>query len=198
MTLTRKMLEAMSIEEKAIDQIIEAHTETVESLKQQRDKFQKEADKVEGLEKELAELQKAVNEDGYQAKYEAEHEAFEAFKKSVEDEKRAAEVEGKYRELLKEAGIDPKRVNTVMKVTDLSEIALNKDGSIQGAEKLKDQVKEEWSDFIIEVKTKGANVEDPLDKSKNAGGMTVEEIKAIQDPVERQQKMAENHELFGF
>ena len=37
MSLTRKMLKAMGIEEEKIDQIIEAHSETVDSLKAVRD-----------------------------------------------------------------------------------------------------------------------------------------------------------------
>ena len=39
MSLTRKMLKAMGIEDEKIDQIIEAHTETVDALKEQRDGY---------------------------------------------------------------------------------------------------------------------------------------------------------------
>ena len=41
MALTRKMLKAMGIEEEKIDQIIEAHTETVDALKADRDKLKR-------------------------------------------------------------------------------------------------------------------------------------------------------------
>ena len=43
MALTRKMLKAMGIEDEKIDQIIEAHTETTDALKQQRDEAKAEA-----------------------------------------------------------------------------------------------------------------------------------------------------------
>ena len=39
MALTRKMLKAMGIEEDKIEQIIEAHSETVDSLKADRDSY---------------------------------------------------------------------------------------------------------------------------------------------------------------
>ena len=51
--LTRKMLKAMSIEEEKIDQIIEAHTETTESLKAERDKYKESAEKVSDLQSQL-------------------------------------------------------------------------------------------------------------------------------------------------
>ena len=43
MSLTRKMLKAMGIEEEKIDQIIEAHSETVDSLKADRDTYKEDA-----------------------------------------------------------------------------------------------------------------------------------------------------------
>ena len=189
------MLKAMSIEDEKIDQIIEAHSETVESLKQQRDSFKAEAAKVEELEKKLEEAESAKADD-FKAKYEAVVEEFETFKAEVQSAKIAAQVEAKYRELLKDAGIDPKRIDAVVKVTDLNEIALNKDGEIKDSDKLAEQVKEEWSDFIAEATTKGAKVENP---PKNGGsGMSKDEIMAIKDPTERQRAIAENHEIFGF
>ena len=46
MSLTRKMLKAMAIEDEKIDQIIDAHTETTESLKEERDNYKESAEKV--------------------------------------------------------------------------------------------------------------------------------------------------------
>ena len=43
MSLTRKMLKAMGIEEEKIDQIIEAHSETVDALKKDRDTYKENA-----------------------------------------------------------------------------------------------------------------------------------------------------------
>ena len=48
MALTRKMLKAMGIEEDKIDQIIEAHSETVDALKDEREKFREAAESCPG------------------------------------------------------------------------------------------------------------------------------------------------------
>ena len=53
MSLTRKMLKAMGIEDEKIDTIIEAHTETVDALKKERDGYKESADKLADVQKEL-------------------------------------------------------------------------------------------------------------------------------------------------
>ena len=53
MALTRKMLKAMGIEDEKIDQIIEAHTETVDALKEERDTYKEDASKLTAVQKEL-------------------------------------------------------------------------------------------------------------------------------------------------
>ena len=52
MAMTRKFLKAMGIEEEKIEQIIEAHTETVNALKEERDKFKGDAEKLPTVQKE--------------------------------------------------------------------------------------------------------------------------------------------------
>ena len=53
MALTRKYLKALGIEDEKIEQIIEAHTETVDGLKNERDGFKASADKLAEVQKEL-------------------------------------------------------------------------------------------------------------------------------------------------
>ena len=79
MALTRKLLRSMGIEDEKIDQIIDAHTETVNALKDERDEFKDATDRLEKAEAELEEL-KAKPADGYKEKFEKEHADFEAFK----------------------------------------------------------------------------------------------------------------------
>lgn len=195
MTLTRKMLKAMGIEDEKIDQIIEEHAESVDALKKQRDAYKSDADKVESLERQLEEAKKNDGDD-FKEKYEVLKTEFEEYKENVEAEKATAKIKGLYSDLLKEAGVDEKRIDAIIRVTDLTEIELNKDGSIKGADGLKEKVKEDWSDFIATIDDKGAKVDTPPD----AGGktMTKEEISKIKDPAERQKAIAENHELYGF
>ena len=81
MALTRKMLKAMGIEEEKIDQIIEAHTETVDSFKEKVSEYKDKAEKYDDVKKELDELKDGDND--WQKKYEKEHSDFEAYKNDV-------------------------------------------------------------------------------------------------------------------
>lgn len=47
-----------------------------------------------------------------------------------------------------------------MKVTDLSSVELE-DGKIKNADDLKKSIKEEWADFVVTTKQKGADTKDP-------------------------------------
>ena len=60
MALTRKMLKAMGIEEEKIEQIIEAHAETVDTLKEQRDTLKADSDKLAEVQKELDKAKKSL------------------------------------------------------------------------------------------------------------------------------------------
>lgn len=195
MALTRKMLKAMGIEDEKIDQIIEEHIETVDALKKQRDAYKADADKVEDLQRQLEQAKKDDGED-FKEKYEAIKIEFDEFKEQTETEKANAEKKSLYSKLLKDSGVDEKRIDAIIKVTDLSKIELNKDGSIRDSDKLSEQIKEDWSDFIVSIDDKGAKVDTPPDGSGKA--MTKEEISKIKDPAERQKAIAENHELYGF
>lgn len=159
MALTRKLLRSMGIEDDKIDQIVEAHTETVNALKDERDEFKDAVEKLPKVQAELDEL-KAKPDDGFKEKYEKEHADFEAYK--AETEKAGAEREKKslYRKLLQDAGIDPKRLDAVMRVADLSEVGVE-DGAIVDADKVAEAVKSEWSDFIQTTGSKPAGVDTP-------------------------------------
>ena len=90
MALTRKMLKAMGIEDEKIDEIVDAHAETVDALKKERNKYKEEADKLTDVQKKYDDLKKVVDseeEDPYKAKYDKEHKAFEEYKAGVESER---------------------------------------------------------------------------------------------------------------
>lgn len=159
MALTRKLLRSMGIEDEKIDQIIEAHAETVNALKDERDEFKDAAEKLPKAEAELEEL-KAKPGDGFKEKYETEHAEFEAFKEKAAKADSEREKRKLYRKLLQDAGIDPKRIDAVMRVADLSEVSVE-DGAIVDADKVTEAVKADWSDFIQTPGTKPAGVDNP-------------------------------------
>lgn len=190
MSLTRKMLKAMSIEDEKIDQIIEAHAETVDSLKERLAGLQEQASKAKELEEQLS---KVGGDDDWKSRYESEHADFEAFKaetaKKAEEEQKAA----LYRKLLIDAGVDQRRIDRIMRVSDLSKVTV-KDGEIQDSEELTKAIKAEWADFIATETTQGVQVKTPPQSSGKT--MTKAEILAIKDTQERQRAIAENIEQF--
>lgn len=171
MSLTRKMLKAMGIEDEKIDQIIEAHTDVTDSLKADRDKYKADAERsysltreIEEMQKELADAKKAVDDaksDPYKEKYESEKQAFADYKKGVESEKEKAKKVAAYKELLKKAGVSEKRIDAVVKVTAIDDIKLDADGNIKDADDREKSIKEEWADFIPKVSEEGAGTETP-------------------------------------
>ena len=177
MSLTRRMLKAMGIEDEKIDEIITAHSETVDALKEQRDQYKSDAEKLPNVQKELGELKEAAGKNGgsaWEVKYNAMKEEKERIEKDFNDFKtqaKAAETKAakdkSYRAMLKEIGISEKRIDAVMKVTDLDAIDLDEHGSIKDADAVKATAMAEWSDFITSEATQGAVTTQP---PKNTGG----------------------------
>lgn len=197
MALTRKMLSAMGIEEKVIDQIIDAHTETVDGLKSDLEKAEKEAVKVAGLQAELDEAKKQASTDtDLQAKLDSLQREYDEFKLKTEAAQKQAEIKNAYLNLIRETGIEEKRANAIVRITDLSGMELDENGSLVNAEELTNAIKTEWSEFIPTTQTKGATVENP--PSGTAGGMTKDEIMKIKDAGERQKAIQENPQAFGY
>lgn len=167
MALTRKMLRAMGIEDEKADEIIEAHAETVDALKAKAQeagdgagKAEELAKQAEQLKKELEEAQKAGDPDGLKAKYDKEHEAFEAYKAEVSAKEADREKRGLYRKLLVDAGVGQRHVDAVLRASDLSKVTV-KDGALEGADELARGIRDEWGDLIPGTSTQGAEPATP-------------------------------------
>ena len=121
---------------------------------------------------------------------------YDDYKADVEAKATTAKKESAYRKLLKEIGIPDKRIDTVLKVSDITKIEFDEDGKIKDGDKLKENLKKEWNDFIPTMKTEGAPSANPPSNTSK-GTMTKEQIRAIEDPIARQKAMLDNGELFG-
>lgn len=200
MALTRKFLSALGIEEDKVDQIIIAHTETVDGLKEQRDSYKADAEKLTAVQKELNGMKAAEEKNGkdtYKVKYEALKEDFEAYKKEQTAKETHAQKESAYKALLAESGVAEKRIAAVLKVSDVDAIEFDEDGKIKDEGALKKSIKDEWSDFIVTKGQQGANTATPPTGSGKVY-KTKDEVMSIKDTAERQKAIADNHELFGF
>lgn len=145
----------------AITELMSGHLASIEALREERDGYKVDAEKLPAVQKELDEL-KAQPDDGYKAKYEAEKEAHDKLKASIAKETADREKSTLYRAVLDKAGIDPKRVDAIMRVTDLDKLTV-KDGKLDGEDKLIESAKTDWADFAVTKGSKGANPDNPPD-----------------------------------
>ena len=170
MSLTRKSLVAMGIEDAKIEQIIEMHTETVNALKNERDEAKEKAEQYKSDSEKLSKLQKeydslseqASKPNPYKEKFEELKKEYDNFKS--EQETKAVESKKKelYKALLKEMKVSDKRINAVVRLTDMSKIELNEDGSaIKDIEEQKKNIENEWSDYIVTEDEHGQDTPKP-------------------------------------
>lgn len=193
MALTRSMLKAMGIDEDKIEQIVLAHGESIEGLKKKAEDVRVQAERVPVLEKEIEELRKSQPTADQKAELDKVKLEFEAYKESVERERAEQQKAALYRSLLREKGVDEKRLDAIMKVTDLSGMTVE-DGKLAGADELSKAIENEWGAFIVQTSTQGAAVSNP---PSNVGAkMTREEILQIKDTAARQRAIAENLDQF--
>lgn len=200
MALTRKFLTALGIEADKVDEIITAHTEVTDSLKAERDKYKADAELLPSVQKELNELKEATEKNGrdpYKVKYDALKEEFDSYKADIAAKETTAKKESALRAILKEIGVADKRIDSVVKVSDIEGIELDGEGNVKDGDKLKESLKTEWSDFIATKKVEGANSANPPTNNGGKTTMTKEQIRAISDPVARQKAMLDNPSLFG-
>lgn len=90
---------------------------------------------------------------------------FDDYKEEQANKEARAAKETAFRALLKSAGVSEKRIDSVIKVSDIDGLELN-DGKIKGADALMESVKTEWADFIDSEKYTGVKV----DLSGRVGG----------------------------
>lgn len=196
MSLTRKMLKAMGIEEEKIDQIIEAHSETVDSLKADRDSYKEDAEKLKDVQKELDDL-KAKGDDGWKEKHDRLKDEFDQYKNDVQAKETKAAKEAAYRAILKDANLSEKGIEKAIKYAEWDKIELEADGKLKGANDHIKAAREEWAEYVTTTTTTGAKTSTPPANNGTGTGKTKEEIMAIKDGAVRRAEMAKNPHLFG-
>ena len=211
MALSRRMLTAMGITAEQIEQIIEAHTETVSGLKQQiadlgdelanaKESGTADSDRLKDVQKELDTLKEQVAADAKAREgkdYDALKKEFDDYKADIQAKAVKSAKEKAFRDLLSDMKVSDKGVSLILKYQGVNGIELDEDGKLKDAPALRKAVKEDWSDYISTVETKGADTKTPPGSDSGAGKMTKADIMKIKDTSERQKAIAENPELFG-
>lgn len=177
------------------NKLVALHLGVIDPMKDELANAKAEIEKLGGVQKELDSLKKqAAETEDWKAKYEKEHSDFDEYKGKVDKDKQEANIKTLYRALLKENKVDEKRIDSIIKVTDFSAMKVDKDGKLDGADKLSEAIKTDWKDFIVTTKEKGTDVETP--PAEDGKKMTKEEIFKIKDTAKRQEAIAQNIDLF--
>ena len=195
MSLTRRMLSAMGIEDDKIEEIISAHTETTKALKEQGEQYREQAEKYEQASKDLkkandkiAKLEESAKDkpaDEYKEKYEKEHKAFEDYKADVTAKETKAAKENAYKEICKDAKLSEEGIAKAMKYADWDKIELGDDGKVKDSKEHLKAISEEWGKYIETQSKQGSQVQTP--PANNGGGQTEESYAARRIREQREQ-----------
>ena len=156
----------MGIEADKVDEIMSAHVEVTDALKTERDQFKADAEKLADVQKKLDKANETIAKNGdeetvLKSDFEKVNNELTKLKENIATEETKRAKDNALRNLYKAAGISEKRIDTVMKVSDLSKIELDDEGKIKDADKLTESAKTEWADFIVSTDTKGADTANP-------------------------------------
>ena len=178
-TLSMKFLAGLGIEDEKAELICERHKEVLTEIKDERDALKEKADKFDDVQKQLDDLKKeAANnqKDPYKVKYEAVKEEFENYKKEISEKEIKSKKEAAYKQILKDTGVSEKRIDAILKVSDIDSIEIDDEGKVKDSDKLTESIKSEWSDFIQTEGQKGADVATPptsTNDKKDLGKMSM-------------------------
>lgn len=199
MALTRKMLKAMGIDDEKIDQIIEAHTETVDGLKDKLKTAESDADKVKDLQKELDDLKKDNKDgEGWKTKYEKEHKDFEDYKKDITAKETMAAKEKAARSYFEGKGITGANLEIAMRGAKDEIEAITLDGeAIKDAKAFDDLIAGTYAGLVGKTKKQGADTKTPPGNGGQNEVKTKADIMKIRNTAERQREIAAHPELFG-
>lgn len=202
MALTRSMLKGMGLTGEQIDTIIDAHAETVEGLKEERDSYKANGEKLKEAEKKLKDAEKEIEalksagDDGWKEKHDAVKAEFDAYKNDVESKEERTAKEKAYRDILKDAGLNEKGIEKAVKYADWDSIELE-DGKVKDGKTHIKSAKEEWAEYVVKTNAGGANVPTPINTGGTGGTYNSKaDVMAIADRAERRKAIAENPHLF--
>ena len=161
MALTAKMLKGLGLTDEQRESILEAHADTVNEIKAERDRLKLDAEKLEAVQKELDNL-KAMGDGGYKEKYEKEHKAFEDYKADVTAKESKAAKEKAVRAYFESKNITGANLDLAMRGCGEEMAALEMDGEkIKDTKSLDALVDGTYKGLVSTTQTRGANPANP-------------------------------------
>lgn len=144
--------------DKCAEELCGRHTADLDSIKEQRDSFKADAEKLPEVQKELDTLKK----DDYKTKYENEKAAHDKLKADNASKEERATKEKAFSKWLKDQNFTEKGAAKIIKYGGyIDGIKLDKDGNIEDGEALEKSVGEEWGEYKSEKKVEGTPTPNP-------------------------------------
>lgn len=159
MALTREFLKGMALTEEQVSAIIGEHVNVTSALKDQIKEYKANAELLPTVQKELDDLKKSGGD--WEEKYTKEHADFEQYKKDVAAQETLSKVKTAYSSLLKENNIGDKYIDSILRVTNFSQMEIDTDDKLKGADKLSESIKSDYSGFVVSTESHGAGAETP-------------------------------------
>lgn len=198
MALTRKLLKGMGLTDEQVDTIIEAHTDTVDGLKNDIARYKADAEKLPGVQRELDTL-KAAGDGGWQEKYNNVKTDFDNYKADVTARETKAAKERAAKAYYENKGITGKSLDIALRGSAQEIDALELDGeNIKDTSALDELIAGTFSTLVSTTETRGAQTATP--PANNQGGhITKADIykkddngRYIMSASERQKALIEN------
>jgi hypothetical protein len=185
----------MGLTDEQVDSIIEMHSETVDGLKADVQKYRGEAEKLPSVQQELDDL-KAKGDDGWKERHDAVKKELDDYRAEIAGKEARAAKETAVRALLESKGISGKNLTIAMRGLGAEIEAAELDGDkIKDTKAFDDLIEGDLSGLVTKIGEAGAP--EPANPISNTGGkLSKADILAIKDSTERQNAIAANIEQF--
>lgn len=194
MSLSRSMLKGMGLTDEQVDAIIEEHSSAKDNLKVKIKSLEEQLKDSEEIRNKYNDLADDVKKNNWKDKFDNLSKEFKEYKEEIENSRIQETKKEAYKNLLIKNGISEKQLSAILEVTKYDDIEIDEKGDLKDSKELEEEIKDKWGGFIVKTHVEGLNTENP---PTNLGGASKEEILNIKDPVERQEQIAKNLELFN-
>lgn len=199
MALTRKMLKGMGLTEEQADTIIEAHTETVDGLKEKLKAAEEKAKTADDLQKELDGLKAKGGED-YKARAEKAEKELKDYRAEVVAKETRAAKEKAVKAYFEAKDITGGNLSIALRGAkdEINGIELDEKGGIKDTKALDDLVGGEFASLVVKSSTRGAKTPTPPAGNNGGDKLTRSEIykrddagRFLLDATQRQKALSE-------
>ena len=161
MSLTRKLLNGMGLTDEQVDTIIEAHTDTVDGLKEQVKTYKADAEKLPNVQKELDDL-KAAGDGGWEEKAKDFEKKYNDLVAENKNKETKAAKESAAKAFFESKAITGNSLEIAMRGSSAEIAALDLDGEkIKDSSALDALVNGTFKALVSTTTTKGANIPNP-------------------------------------